>query len=34
MVRVKDPNMGLLHGLVPDGPLDGLIRATNHTLSK
>jgi hypothetical protein len=24
--------MGLLHGLIPDGPLDGLIRATNHAL--
>jgi hypothetical protein len=32
MVRVREPNMGLLHGLIPDGPLDGLIRATNHAL--
>jgi hypothetical protein len=34
MVRVREPNMGLLHGLIPDGPLDGLIRATNHALNK
>ena len=32
-VRHRKPNTKIVHDMVPDGALDGSIRATNHALS-